>query len=224
MKIHTSIAVCVVAFVLFNASTAGAADARWISTNYWSAGGDTNTRMFDIVSDEWQIHYVNRDTGKLSIQVIDEDGKPVDKPIVADRPIRGIHTFSGPGRFHLKVTGTSQRWQINLRQELTRLQEWDLRQKNAAQTGRLNKVASFTGENGLETYPIKIAGGSWKFSYQNGTGETTLQVLDAKNGEVIFQRSITRPEKAESWVHRSGEFYIEVDAIESAWRVDVFAP
>jgi hypothetical protein len=224
MKIYHPIVFCMVALVLFSASPAGAADARWISTNYWSAGGDTNTRMVDVLSEEWQIHYVNRDTGTLIIQVVNESGQTVDKPIMADRPIRGIHSFKGPGRFYLKVTGTSQRWQINLRQKLTRLQEWDLRQKNEAQTGRWDKVASFTGENGRETYPINIKGGSWKFAYQNGTGEVNLRVLDAKNGDVLFQRTITRPEKAESWIHQSGEFYIEVDALESAWRVDVFAP
>lgn len=199
------------------------AETRWIPTNSWSAGGDTTTRVFDVFGDAWQVHYANRDTRRLAIRVLNEAGEVVGKPIEADRPIRGVHTFSGPGRFYLQAAGPSGRWEISVRQELTRLQEWDLRQKNATLDDRLEKVASFTGESDMAEYPILIAAGGWKFSYQNGSGEMSLRVVDTVSGEVVFQRLLTRPEKAESWVHRPGRFRIEVESVQSAWRIDVFS-
>ncbi len=207
----------------FSTISAQATDSEWVTTNYWAAGGTTTTRMFNVAGEAWQIRYSNRSLNNMKIRVMNEKNEQIEPAIIVDGAIRGVKTFNQIGRFYIEITGDSPNWRVTVRQKLTKLQEWDLRQANANLDGNLRKVASFTGDNGEKTMAIKIPKGSWKFKYQNGEGDISLQVVEKAGNTVIFKRQLNRPERAESWVHDTGEYEFKVQAVESSWRVDVFA-
>ncbi len=194
----------------------------WIDTASWFGRGSTTTRMLRVTGDRWRVHYINHGPGPLRIRVFDSEHREIYE-IYTRRGFPGIRSMpAGKGDYYLVIEPQDTRWEVIVRQRLSRAQEWFLQQHDEVVRDGLELVASFSGGPGQASYPLSLPQGSWRMVYSNSRRETMEVTLIDENQDVQFQHRLERPKRTETWIHRGGDFVLQVDAGDTRWRVEFY--
>ncbi len=194
----------------------------WVETASWFGRGPTTTRTFRAAGERWRLHYTNHGPGPLRIRVFDSEHREV-YDIYTRRGFPGIRSMRvGKGDFYLMIEPRDARWEVIVRQRLSRAQEWFLRRHEEETRAGLELVASFSGGQGQTSYPLSLPPGSWRMVYSNSRRETMAVTLTSEDQDYQFQHRLERPKRTETWIHRGGDFVLQVDAGDTRWRVDFF--
>ena len=205
-------------FISFESASA----REWVDTNTWLGEGQTVTRFFSVLGDRCRLHYLNHGPGALRIQVFNREHEEVYE-IYTRRNVPGIRTIPMAGDYYLKVEPENARWEVTVRQRLSQGELWRLRQQVLEFRQSQEKIASFSGESGRFTYPLSVAGDSWRIVYSNNReGNLRIRVRETGTSDYLFDRSLDSPTRTDTWVHDAGEFELQVEAGETRWRVDIY--
>jgi hypothetical protein len=180
------------------------------------------TEVFPVTGSAWKVIYTHDGPGRFEISVHDAQGNLIRRTINSSEPIKGVSNLKGPGNFYLLISGHVPSWKVTVKQYVSTIEEWNLRQLGQQRTPVLRKLGTWNGEDTDSTYQFTVPEGSWRIVYGNsGGGVFELGVNDGE-GNSVLTAAVTEPGESAAWVHKAGPFSLHVKATGTAWKVEAF--
>ncbi len=223
MKLSYYILICL--FLSSIVTPVWARSGGWMETDSWFGRSSKTTRVFRVAGERWRLYYLNHGSGSLRIRVLNQAHEQVYE-VYTQSSRSAIRTVPArSGEYYLLIESDNSSWEVEVRQHISRLQEWRLREEERDFMSSLEKVASFSGAAGEAEYDISVPDEGWRMVYSNSRpGRLTLGVRGKGSERYVFYRLMERPARDYTWLHQAGEYKLEVDAENTRWRVDFYAP
>jgi len=205
---------------------ASAEDGGWFLTHRWSGEGMWMSQPFWVNGDEWIVRCRQRDRTSLKVHVC----RASNEWVATVNSYRGVLGTFKEGRLHgkgfhyLQVTHPTAQWEIEVRQRLSKAEEWEYRQFLRQPPATLRRLATWHGANGRRTFAFRVPAGSWRLTYaatgQQGHIQVSLTDLAAPDSP-LHQNWLDAAGRGETWIHCGGEFRFEVEAQDCPWQAEV---
>ena len=208
------------------ASVAGAQEVRWVITNEWRGKGYMTSPMFQVNGAKWRLIFRHRSNATFRVDVYNEEHERIETAVSRNAPYYTYVTLKQRGNFYLKIHGSEALWDVQVKQFLTSLEEWDLLQAVRRRKKEIEPLASYVGRAGRKTISVTIPQGSWKLAYsaEHDDGALNVTVTPQSAAAPLEPLTFTRTARGTSatWFHHPGKFELTVEAEDTPWKIDLF--
>ncbi len=223
MKIIRLFFLCVLLSGALNAARGQRSD--WVLTDNWFGRGSNTTRIFQVAGERWRVFCLNNGISTMRLRVFNRQHELVYEHQVGPNSSSIRTVPGGSGEYYLHIDPGGGSWEVSVRQNISRLQEWRLREEERDYMASLERTASFSGGPGTSNYSIEVPSGSWRVIYTNSRrGRLELELKGEADSVSNFERTMERPVRADTWIHHPGKYELKVNARETRWRVDFYGP
>jgi hypothetical protein len=202
-----------------------AQEPRWVQTHCWSGVGSCQTQLFWANGSKWRIVYEPQGKKLFTIRLFNRAGELLHRVANPVFPHSGSAAVSGKGEYFLEITALDEtRWTVSIEQYLSVIEEWQLLQIMRQPQPQFSKLGTWTGEAVEAQHTLTVPQPRWKLVYaHSGVGTLRFVVRDERGEEVAAGCADQQTQKGVCWVHRSGKFVMDLKAVDTSWKVDVFA-